>query len=105
MSLPAHLVRSIASFRDQPALFYQRSSSERQFFLDQLMIWMDRLFEPDQAPVYYRLRALSLPFPILRRLEVQILRFVRNFIFSPDLIVNYPSNEDWFVYAHFRTLN
>ena len=105
MSLPAHLIRSLAIFRAQPEQFYNRSPTERQFFLDQLMIWMNRLFEPDQAPIYYRLRALSLPISHLRQIEIRILRFVRNFVFTPDSNFDLPSNDDWFVYAQFRSLS
>ena len=104
MSLPAHLLRSIETFRRQPESFYRRSPIERQFFLDQLMNWMDRLFTPNQPPLSYRLAALSLSIPNQRALEIRILRFVRSFIFTPHLELQFPSSADWFTYAHLRQI-
>ena len=105
MSLPNHLLRSIETFRSQPESFYHRSPTERQFFLDQLMTWMDRLFSPDQPPISYRLAALSLSIPQQRMLEIRILRFVRNFIFHPQVELHFPSSSDWFIYAHLRNIS
>ena len=98
-----HLSRTIERFRSNPELFYQRSPEERQFFLDQLMNWMNRLFSPNQPPISYRLTALSLSMFHQRQLEIRILRFVRNFVFRPSEELELPSTEDWFVYAQLRT--
>ena len=102
--VPAHLRRSIELFRVQPEIFYNRSPAERQFFLDQLMSWMDRLFIPDQPPIAYRLRALSMSTAEQRNLEIEILRYIRDFIFSPLPVIETPSSENWFVYAYLRQI-
>ena len=103
--VPAHLRRSIIAFRTQPLLFYNRTPVERQFFLDQLMNWLDRFFSPTQPPVAYQLRARSLTITEQRDLEIRILRYIREFIFSPDRIIPTPSSDDWFVYAFLRQLS
>lgn len=101
---PIHLRRLIETFQFYPHMFYNRPPAERQFFLNQLMNWMDRLFSPNQPPMAYRLRAVTLSLPEQRRLEIEILRYVREFIFSPEPVIETPSSEDWFAYAYLRQL-
>ena len=105
MSIPVHLLRSIEAIRLRPEIFYLKSPTERQFFLDQLMNWMDRMFSPDQPPISYRLAALSLSIPQQRALEIRVLRFVRSFIFATNENPEMVSNSDWFIYAYLRQIS